>query len=211
MIDNPDTWLPFTDLVFIDPVGTGYSQAAASGDAAAKQFWGVRQDLDALADIIRLHATRADRVAAPVYLVGESYGGFRAARLARALAQREGIAGRRGDDLAGHRVPADAAATARCAVLGLAGCRPTPRRRWPQAGADRPDALARRSASRWATTSPALAAGRRRDRRRTLYASRGRAHRARRGAGRALSSGRVPPRRLCQGVAARRRADRQPL
>ncbi|MGO8914342.1 MAG: S10 family peptidase [Stellaceae bacterium] len=88
--DNPDSWLPFTDLVFIDPAGTGYSRAVS--DDAAKKLWSVAPDLDALAQIIRLHLARSDRLASPVYLVGESYGGFRAARLAQLLAQREGIA-----------------------------------------------------------------------------------------------------------------------
>ena len=89
--DNPDTWLPFTDLVFIDPVGTGYSRAVGGAEAARK-FWNVRADLDALAQVIRLHLTRTDRLNSPVYLIGESYGGFRAARLAHQLAQQQGIA-----------------------------------------------------------------------------------------------------------------------
>ena len=88
--DNPDSWLPFTDLVFIDPAGTGYSRAAS--EDASKRLWSVGPDLDALAQIIRLHLARSDRMASPVYLVGESYGGFRAARLALELSQREGIA-----------------------------------------------------------------------------------------------------------------------
>ncbi len=88
--DNPDTWLPFTDLVFIDPVGTGYSRAV--NEDAAKKLWSVGPDLDALAQIIRLHLARSHRLTSPVYLVGESYGGFRAARLAQLLAQRQGIA-----------------------------------------------------------------------------------------------------------------------
>jgi carboxypeptidase C (cathepsin A) len=91
VIDNPDTWLPFTDLVFLDPVGTGYSRAAG-GDDAAKKFWSVKPDLDALAQIIRLHLTRVGRLTSPVYLVGESYGGFRAARLAQLLSSQQGIA-----------------------------------------------------------------------------------------------------------------------
>jgi carboxypeptidase C (cathepsin A) len=90
--DNPDTWLPFTDLVFIDPVGTGYSHATGGTDAAARQFWNVKEDLTTLADIIRLHLTRTGRIASPIYLVGESYGGFRAARLAYDLAAEHGIA-----------------------------------------------------------------------------------------------------------------------
>jgi carboxypeptidase C (cathepsin A) len=87
--DNPDTWLPFTDLVFIDPAGTGYSRAV--NDEASKRLWSVDGDLDALAKIIRLHLTKSDRLASPVYLVGESYGGFRAARLAGMLARQEGV------------------------------------------------------------------------------------------------------------------------
>jgi carboxypeptidase C (cathepsin A) len=92
VVDNPDTWLPFTDLVFIDPVGTGYSRATGGEDAAAKQFWGVSQDLDTLGDVIRLHLARSGRMSSPVYLVGESYGGFRAAHLGYDLATRQGIA-----------------------------------------------------------------------------------------------------------------------
>jgi carboxypeptidase C (cathepsin A) len=90
--DNPDTWLAFTDLVFLDPVGTGYSRASGGAEDAIKKFWSVRSDLDALAQVIHLHLTRAERLTSPVYLVGESYGGFRAARLAQQLAGQEGIA-----------------------------------------------------------------------------------------------------------------------
>lgn len=90
--DNPDTWLPFTDLVFVDPVGTGWSRAVGGSDAAAKKFWGVKPDLDSLAAIIRRHLTESGRLASPVYLVGESYGGFRVAHLAYDLARGPGIA-----------------------------------------------------------------------------------------------------------------------
>jgi carboxypeptidase C (cathepsin A) len=88
--DNPDTWLTFTDLVFIDPVGTGFSRAV--NDEATKKLYRVGPDLDALAHIIRLHLTRTQRLTSPVFLVGESYGGFRAARLAHQLATDAGIA-----------------------------------------------------------------------------------------------------------------------
>jgi carboxypeptidase C (cathepsin A) len=91
VVDNPDTWLPFTDLVFIDPVGTGWSRATDE-DKTAKEFWGVSQDLDAMAEVIRLHLAKTGRSGAPIYLAGESYGGFRAARLARDLATDQGIA-----------------------------------------------------------------------------------------------------------------------
>jgi len=92
LIDNPDTWLDATDLVFIDPVGTGYSVAATSLQDAQKDFFGVRQDLDSLGQIIRRALGKLDRYGSPVYLVGESYGGFRAARLPLTLASDEGIA-----------------------------------------------------------------------------------------------------------------------
>jgi carboxypeptidase C (cathepsin A) len=91
LIDNPDTWLDLTDLVFIDPVGTGYSRPTIGEDDARKAFWGVHQDLDALSAIIRHALARLDRFGSPVYLAGESYGGFRAARLPLLLAQKEGV------------------------------------------------------------------------------------------------------------------------
>jgi carboxypeptidase C (cathepsin A) len=89
VVDNPDSWLPFTDLVFIDPAGTGFSRAAS--EDAAKKLWSVGNDLEALADIVRLHLTRSDRLVSPLYLAGESYGGFRAARLAQLLSARAGL------------------------------------------------------------------------------------------------------------------------
>ena len=91
-IDNPDSWLDFTDLVFIDPVGTGYSIPTTGEQDAQKNFFGVRPDLDALSSVIRLLLTKLDRYASPIYLTGESYGGFRAARLPLSLSQNEGIA-----------------------------------------------------------------------------------------------------------------------
>ena len=81
--DNPSTWLDMTDLVFVDPVGTGYSRASEAKDE--EKFWGVEQDTDALADFVRLYLIKSARMLSPVFLMGESYGGFRAASLARAL------------------------------------------------------------------------------------------------------------------------------
>ena len=83
--ENPDHWLGFTDLVFVDPVGTGFSRAVGAGAEAAKPYYGVNQDADAMTDFVRLYLTRTGRELAPVYLVGESYGGFRAALIARRL------------------------------------------------------------------------------------------------------------------------------
>ena len=87
MKDNPDTWLRFTDLVFIDPVGTGWSRAAGNGS----EFYGVRQDAESIAKAIALYVQRADRAASPKYLLGESYGGFRAAKVASTLKDSQGI------------------------------------------------------------------------------------------------------------------------
>jgi carboxypeptidase C (cathepsin A) len=83
--ENPDSWLTFTDLVFVDPVGTGFSRTAQGGPEAEKAYYGVNQDADAMADFVRLYLARTGRELAPVYLVGESYGGFRAVLLARRL------------------------------------------------------------------------------------------------------------------------------
>ena len=90
LTDNPDTWLDFTDLVFIDPIGTGYS--IATGDQNAQQrFFGVHEDLDALSAAIGLALTKLGCRDSPVYLLGESYGGFRAARLPLLLSEQQGI------------------------------------------------------------------------------------------------------------------------
>ncbi|HEX5319566.1 MAG TPA: septum formation initiator [Stellaceae bacterium] len=89
-IDNPNTWLAFTDLVFVDPVGTGFSRGEGKDDPD-KPFFNVRGDLSSLASVLRLWLTRHQRWAAPVYLVGESYGGYRAAALTQSLAEDVGI------------------------------------------------------------------------------------------------------------------------
>jgi carboxypeptidase C (cathepsin A) len=91
VVDNPDTWLDLTDLVFIDPVGTGYSRGVGSSEEIEKAFWGVHQDLAALGQIIRRVLGKFDRFASPLYLAGESYGGFRAAALPKSLAEDQGL------------------------------------------------------------------------------------------------------------------------
>jgi len=88
LVDNPDHWLDLTDLVFIDPVGTGYSRTV--GDAG-KRYWGVTEDLASIATFIDRYLTTAGRRASPKYLTGESYGGFRAARLPEVLADDHNI------------------------------------------------------------------------------------------------------------------------
>ncbi len=90
LADNPQSWLAFTDLVFIDPVGTGFSRATG-GDNPNAPFWGVRQDLESVSRFIRLYLTRTGRWLSPVFLAGESYGGFRSAALAEQLQTRYGV------------------------------------------------------------------------------------------------------------------------
>jgi carboxypeptidase C (cathepsin A) len=88
--DNPYTWLAFTDLVMIDPVGTGWSRPAKADGGGP--FYGVRGDAQALAKVIALYVAKNGRGSAPKYLLGESYGGFRAAKVAQTLRQEQGVA-----------------------------------------------------------------------------------------------------------------------
>ena len=90
LVDNESSWLDLTDLVFIDPVGTGYSRPATEADGA--KFWGLEQDIRSVGEFIRLYLTRNERWASPLYLVGESYGTTRAAGLSGYLVNRSGIA-----------------------------------------------------------------------------------------------------------------------
>ena len=85
LVPNPHTILTHTDLVFVDPVGTGFSRAV--GEAEDADFWGVREDVDSVAAFIREWLTRNGRWGSPKYVLGESYGGVRGALLATALKQ----------------------------------------------------------------------------------------------------------------------------
>lgn len=89
LVDNEQTWLDATDLVFIDPVDTGYSRATTPD--LAKQYKGVQKDIESVGEFIRLYLTRHTRWSSPLFLVGESYGTFRSAGLAGHLIER-GIA-----------------------------------------------------------------------------------------------------------------------
>lgn len=83
LIDNEYTLLDSADLVFIDPISTGYSRPAPGEDT--KQFHGVEEDVKYVAEFIRLYVTRNGRWGSPKYLIGESYGTTRAASLANYL------------------------------------------------------------------------------------------------------------------------------
>lgn len=87
---NPDSWLPQTDMIFIDAPGTGWS-VPTDEKTADKTFYGVKQDASAFAKIIQLWASQNKRLTSPRYLVGESYGGIRAIEVADALAQQQNL------------------------------------------------------------------------------------------------------------------------
>jgi carboxypeptidase C (cathepsin A) len=91
MQENPDSWIRFTDLVFIDPVGTGYSRMLPGPDAAPRDptpFYGVAGDVDAIARFISQWLTVNKRWSSPKAIAGESYGGQRVAALTRILAEQ---------------------------------------------------------------------------------------------------------------------------
>lgn len=89
LVENPETWLHFTDLVFIDPVGTGYSRALPKGEEEAdpKKFYDADRDLQVLGEVIRLWLTKNARWASPKGIAGESYGGRRVAALSLMLVE----------------------------------------------------------------------------------------------------------------------------
>ena len=89
LVDNQDTALDFTDIVFIDPVTTGFSREAPGENAG--QFHGFEGDLKSVAEFIRLYSVRAERWASPKFLAGESYGTTRAAALSQYLIKTHGI------------------------------------------------------------------------------------------------------------------------
>lgn len=113
LVDNEDCWLSFTDLVFVDPIGTGFSRTvepdkSASSDHASqgadagsskktglsareKQFYQLDRDLNSLCEFISRFLSRHRRWSSPVFIAGESYGGYRVAKLARRLQEDKGV------------------------------------------------------------------------------------------------------------------------
>ncbi len=104
--NNVNTWLDFTDLVFVDPVGTGFSRIVENqngektGDSGEskgkrendeKEYFGLKRDLESLGEFMQRFLSKHHRWESPVFVAGESYGGFRAARLARLLQHGYGI------------------------------------------------------------------------------------------------------------------------
>ncbi len=89
LVDNPQSWLEFTDLVLIDPIGTGWSRTAKPDDQ--NDFYSVGGDAESLAKAIALYVAHNSRAASPKYILGESYGGFRSVKVANSLREDQGI------------------------------------------------------------------------------------------------------------------------
>jgi carboxypeptidase C (cathepsin A) len=90
--DNPGTWLGFTDLVFIDPIGTGFSRALVDDKEATKQFYSTDSDIKYLSRIVYDWLLKNGRMTSRKYLVGESYGGFRGPRITDYMQTQLGVA-----------------------------------------------------------------------------------------------------------------------
>lgn len=91
LTDNQGTWLDFTDLVFIDPIGTGFSRSLVPDDQAKKLFYSTEPDIEYLSRIVYDWLVLNNRLESRKYVVGESYGGFRGPRIAHYLQARLGI------------------------------------------------------------------------------------------------------------------------
>jgi carboxypeptidase C (cathepsin A) len=105
LVPNEDSWLAFSDLVFVDPVGTGFSRAIdddgnrhgaqkkqdGDDDGGEKEFFGYKRDLESLCEFMARWLSAHGRWGSPVFIAGESYGGYRVGRLVRMLQETTGI------------------------------------------------------------------------------------------------------------------------
>lgn len=111
LVENEASWLPFTDLVFVDPVGTGFSRVIekddterqkegkdgkgggdpAKGEVDPKEYFGYKRDLESLCELIGRWLSERGRWGSPVFIAGESYGGYRVGRLTRMLQETAGV------------------------------------------------------------------------------------------------------------------------
>jgi carboxypeptidase C (cathepsin A) len=89
--DNPNSWLDMTDLVFIDPVGTGFSRSLEDDNATKRDFYSTEADIRYLSRIVYDWLIRNNRLRSPKYVIGESYGGYRAPRIALQLQTQLGV------------------------------------------------------------------------------------------------------------------------
>ena len=88
---NAETWLDFSDLVFIDPVGTGFSRFVTTSEDARKKYFSAEGDVTANAVTVRRWLEKSGRLMSPKYVVGESYGGIRTPRVVRSLQTQQGV------------------------------------------------------------------------------------------------------------------------
>ncbi len=106
LADNEETWLQFTDLVFVDPVGTGFSRmieedkpkdakapeaGAADGKKPRSEYWRMKRDLESIGEFVRTWLSTHHRWESPIFIAGESYGGYRTAKLTKILQKDYGI------------------------------------------------------------------------------------------------------------------------
>src|SRR3954471_21220461 len=107
LVQNESSWLAFADLVFVDPVGTGFSRIIEpdkKGDAEKKpeqqgdgekpdpdEYFGQKRDLESMCEFMARWLSENDRWSSPVFIAGESYGGYRVGRLVRMLQEETGI------------------------------------------------------------------------------------------------------------------------
>ena len=91
LVPNAETWLDFTDLVFIDPVDTGYSRAGGSSEEQRERYFTIDGDISSLAAVIARWLRANDRLASPKFFLGESYGGFRGPLLVQKLGTEIGL------------------------------------------------------------------------------------------------------------------------
>lgn len=89
--DNPNSWLDFTDMVFIDPIGTGFSRSRVDAEASKKAFFSADADIHYLSRIVYDWLNKNGRLTSRKYLAGESYGGYRVPRLAYYLQTQMGV------------------------------------------------------------------------------------------------------------------------
>jgi carboxypeptidase C (cathepsin A) len=102
LVSNEDSWLAFTDLVLVDPVGTGFSRVIEDDkdekgggqngdDSKAREYFGYQRDLESLCEFMGRWLSGQGRWGSPVFIAGESYGGYRVGRLMRMLQETTGI------------------------------------------------------------------------------------------------------------------------
>src|SRR5437763_7334143 len=90
--DNLGTWVDLLDLVFIDPIGTGFSRSLEAADQTKKDFYTTENDIQYLSRVVYDWLTKNKRLQAKKYMVGESYGGYRVPRMTHYLQSQLGVA-----------------------------------------------------------------------------------------------------------------------